>query len=332
MRKALLVIFLVSSMSVFAQSEIFYVGNATANEFVISANETVSINGLVLKPTSSFNLSNNGLTYATTATHTVANGNTYVNKVYKFTYTTPAFAGTIVFDYTGLTPITDKNALRMHYHDGTSWQYFATNVANNTTTNLLEGGTFATNNTLSEITLAEINNRPLPVVWLNFTSENKNNKFVVLKWSTASEINTKDFLVQHSIDGISWNNIGTVAAKGNSASVSDYTLTHFAPVQGNNFYRLQQRDLDGKSSYSKILNEFLAGDIPTLSLYPNPVISSNVSIQSSKNLSAVIYSLTGKKIWNGTISAGVNKISVEGWAKGVYFVKTTDQTLQFVIQ
>lgn len=328
MRKALLVIFLSTSMSAFAQNE-FFVGT-DANSFVIKSGETVSINGLTLSPTADFDLTNNKLTTGTTVTHTAVNP--YIPKVYQFQNTTNAFTGKIGFDYPGVTipvGITEANLL-LHYHNGTSWQYVATNTSLNTSTDNLVSSAITTG-TLNEITLSDVT-RALPVVWLNFTSENKNNKFVVLKWSTASEINTKDFLVQHSVDGLGWNNIGTVAAKGNSSTASDYTLTHFTPAQGNNFYRLQQRDLDGKTSYSKVLNEFLAGDIPTLSLYPNPVISSNVSIQSAKNLSAIIYSLTGKKMWIGTISAGVNKISVEGWSKGVYYVKTADQTLQFVIQ
>jgi hypothetical protein len=331
MRKALVVLLTAISVSSYAQNE-FFVGT-DANSFVVKSGETVSVNGLVLLPTADFDLTNNKLTTATTVTHAAVNP--YIPKVYQFQSTSNAFTGKIGFNYAGITipgTITEANMI-LHYHNGAGsngWQYVTPNTSLDVSGDYLVSGAI-TAGTLNEITLSDVA-RSLPVVWLNFTSENKNNKFVVLKWSTASEINTKDFLVQHSIDGISWNNIGTVAAKGNSASVSDYTLTHFAPVQGNNFYRLQQRDLDGKSSYSKILNEFLAGDIPTLSLYPNPVISSNVSIQSSKNLSAIIYSLTGKKIWNGTISAGVNKISVEGWAKGVYFVKTADQTLQFVIQ
>jgi acid phosphatase type 7 len=86
---------------------------------------------------------------------------------------------------------------------------------------------------------------PLPLTLIDFTA-NYSNKKVNLQWSTSQEINTKEFLLEQSIDGINFNFLTTVKAAGNSSQVINYKSFDNNPAFGENYYRLTEIDTDGK--------------------------------------------------------------------------------------
>lgn len=92
----------------------------------------------------------------------------------------------------------------------------------------------------------------LPLTLLNFEGQLLQ-QHVDLQWSTAFESNTKRFGVERSYDGVSYGNIGYVGAAGNSNSEHQYIFTDTALARLKNFYRLNEMDLDGHSTYSKVL-------------------------------------------------------------------------------
>ena len=61
---------------------------------------------------------------------------------------------------------------------------------------------------------------PLPVILVDFNAVLNNSKTVDISWSTQQEINSSHFDVQRSNDGVNWNVIGTVKAKGNASYTS----------------------------------------------------------------------------------------------------------------
>ena len=77
---------------------------------------------------------------------------------------------------------------------------------------------------------------------------------VLLNWQTATEINHKEFIVEHSLDGSNFNVIGSLAGSGNSIEISDYHFIHHSPSKGYNFYRLKLLDLNGDYSYSTVVS------------------------------------------------------------------------------
>ena len=93
---------------------------------------------------------------------------------------------------------------------------------------------------------------------------------VAINWATTSEENNKYFILQRSADGLSFSNLDTIAAT-NEASGHDYTYNDQSPVAGNNFYRLTQVDLDGKTTDFRVLSVNVSRQ-PGISfrLGPNP--------------------------------------------------------------
>lgn len=168
----------------------------------------------------------------------------------------------------------------------------------------------------------------LPTTLLNFTAT-LNGKAAELQWTTSTEINTKNFIVERSVDGTNFHPIGSVNARGNSAQKTSYKFDDAGALNaGANklYYRLQMVDRDGKFTYSKIATvQIVNGKL--FVVYPNPVkdqlqITSNASLN---NAQIRITDQSGKVVYQQQLSnmqAGTpNKINVGGLNKGVYYLQ-----------
>ncbi|MEO7483224.1 MAG: T9SS type A sorting domain-containing protein, partial [Ferruginibacter sp.] len=112
-------------------------------------------------------------------------------------------------------------------------------------------------------------NSVVPVTWGNFTAE-KNGKAVLLKWNTLQEQNASQYIVERSGNGISFITIGSLTAAGNSNVNVSYSFNDAAPLQGINFFRLKQVDIDGKYIYSDIRQINFINPGQVISISPNP--------------------------------------------------------------
>ena len=111
------------------------------------------------------------------------------------------------------------------------------------------------NSVLSTATFGSftIDEGALPVKLISFTGSDINNQYILLKWSTSSEINSKYFELQKSEDGVSFTTFAQVNAAGNTNLIQNYSANDYHPENGYNFYRLKIIDLDGTLSYSNII-------------------------------------------------------------------------------
>ena len=91
----------------------------------------------------------------------------------------------------------------------------------------------------------------LPVTLLNFDGYLNNNS-ALLKWSTSSEQNLKNFEIEKSTDGFSYYKIGLVNAAGNSSAKIDYSFRDNT-LGGVNYYRLRMNDNDGRNKLSQVV-------------------------------------------------------------------------------
>jgi len=181
----------------------------------------------------------------------------------------------------------------------------------------------------------------LPVAMLNFTATLAG-KSVDLNWSTATESNTRNFVVQRSYDGVNFRHIGTVNAAGNSVNKKDYSFIDASALNGSAtiYYRLQVVDKDGKTSNSKIAMVHITASGAIVTLYPNPV-KDRLNFVTSNTLTNVQLRITDKsgkivlaqKIT--TVQAGQqNTINVSALARGSYYLQlisgNNKQTTQFI--
>lgn len=159
----------------------------------------------------------------------------------------------------------------------------------------------------------------LPIKLVNFNAKGMTDK-IMLEWQTALEVNNLGFEIQRSIDGTSWSKIGFIEGQINSTKLNDYSYFDYHPAKGNNLYRLQQIDADGKSSFSNTVNVFFGDESTVIRLSPNPVnailhLQSDVSGQT-KTIS--IFNTAGKKVMN--LSTNKDVIHLESLVPGIYFI------------
>jgi hypothetical protein len=171
----------------------------------------------------------------------------------------------------------------------------------------------------------------LPLRWLQFTATMQETA-VILNWRTAAEQGTKDFVVQHSTEGRGWQDIGTVMAAGVSNVEQVYSFQHNNPASGMNAYRLLQRDLDGRESYSRVVTVNVKTADEWFSVYPNPAPGGVVQIKLKAPAVVSVYNSIGKFMMKKQLSAGVSILDLSSYAKGVYTVTVKDRSLVLLVQ
>lgn len=166
---------------------------------------------------------------------------------------------------------------------------------------------------------------PLPITLTQFTATPKSQN-VVLSWITSTEINNDHFVVERSADGKNFLAIATVKGAGNSNSVISYQTIDQKPLNGKNYYRLRQVDIDGRSTLSSVVMVNFTGD-NFIKVYPNPV-TTYVKIEGSDiggKYSAKISSVDGRIILYTSgnlaqVNAAINQ-RLSGFTPGVYVLE-----------
>ncbi len=159
---------------------------------------------------------------------------------------------------------------------------------------------------------------PLPVVLRDF-NVTKEDRHVLLKWSTASETHTDRFEIERSADGKSWEIAGTVQARGEGLG-SQYSFTDANPLPGRSFYRLRMIDYDNTFSFSNI--ETAISDQHGYSIYPNPASERfYIPVQIRKDIRSVcITDILGNSVLE-TSDVSEAGISVGQLRPGLYIVR-----------
>ena len=122
----------------------------------------------------------------------------------------------------------------------------------------------------SDFAMAEARYSTLPLQWGAFTAV-KSKTSVDLKWQTSDEINTKEFVIQKSIDGTNWKNIGQLVSKNGQSN--HYSFEDGTPEK-KNYYRVKQVDVNGRFTFSKVIMLTVTTAIPSgITVSPNPVVN-----------------------------------------------------------
>ncbi len=124
-------------------------------------------------------------------------------------------------------------------------------------------------------------------------------------------------------------------ALGSNSSINNYNWLDLNPAEGNNFYRLKVIDQSGKSKYSSIVKVNINRKLSGISVFPNPVIGNQLSIEL-KNKSAgkyylKLFNLTGQILLNAIIShnggSATETINLPtSLNAGAYHVQLIDET------
>lgn len=109
----------------------------------------------------------------------------------------------------------------------------------------------------------------LPVEFISFTGLAVGQE-ILLDWETVSEHNNKGFEIQKSTNLTQWTVIDFIESKGNTNANTAYDAVDKNPVNGLNYYRLKQIDLDGDFQYSDTISVDFISINDDLRIFPNP--------------------------------------------------------------
>lgn len=167
-----------------------------------------------------------------------------------------------------------------------------------------------------------INNGTLPVTLRSFSATAKERK-VSLNWTTAQEINSKEFEIQSRIHGqTSFEKVGAVAAFGNSTSPRDYQFQTKELIPGNYAFRLKVIDIDGSFSFSK--TEEVRINHSFIRAYSSSPQELTVDLlqTSEEQLTLSLYDLLGRKVIQSSLDNSINqqKIPID-LSPGIYQIQ-----------
>ncbi|WP_224996420.1 right-handed parallel beta-helix repeat-containing protein [Cesiribacter sp. SM1] len=146
----------------------------------------------------------------------------------------------------------------------------------------------------------------LPVT-LSYFSAGQVAETVVLNWSTAAEKNSKGFWVEASEDGSTFHSLGFVASKtANSSQTQHYSFNDNRPAKrSTRYYRLQQEDVDGSTSYSDVKAVNFISSLGAASAYPNPFrnsITVRVRAGANDHLQLTLCNAMGNVVYRKTFA------------------------------
>ncbi|MFT5824086.1 MAG: hypothetical protein ACI8ZM_005352 [Crocinitomix sp.] len=168
----------------------------------------------------------------------------------------------------------------------------------------------------------------LPITLLSFEG-NCEEQFIILNWSTASEMNNDYFSIERSPDGEIWQTIGKVTGGGNSSSQINYTFIDMEPLRTITYYRLKQTDFNGNYNYEDIISmeQCDISEKKELIVYPNP---SNGEFETyfngdSGTINAIeIFNSQGQIIYSSIDFQSI--FNLTNMAPGHYYIQVQDSS------
>lgn len=236
---------------------------------------------------------------------------------------------TLYYDLTGVIGINSMDSLylmkRRNY--SSPWVALSTTIMGSS----ISAGPVKGYGDFSIGSISSVN--PLPVKWLNISAQNVDALTNKISWTTTTEINTNHFVVERSLDGGSYTEIGTVKAMVQSTTAKMYYLMDGLAerMRVAYYYRIKQVDNDGKFEYSKVvtlqptnrLNEVRITN--PFSEYPTLVIRNE---EDAQRVTFEVVDITGKVILQQTslLVNGANQFDfrdMQTASQGIYYLKIT---------
>lgn len=194
--------------------------------------------------------------------------------------------------------------------------------------------------TLYEWLLLHRNN--LVVLPVNVSSFNatRNNSGVELVWVTATEANSKEFMVERSENGEQYQLLSTIPAAGNSSTSRRYAFEDSeVPNSKYVYYRLSQRDKNGHLEVIGVKKLFIGIKGIVTRVYPS-VASATVTVDIQQlladQLQLRLVDVSGRTLLQQVVPPRTPRttLDVSRLAKGVYFVELVNEahrsTVKFI--
>jgi hypothetical protein len=168
----------------------------------------------------------------------------------------------------------------------------------------------------------------VPVELYSFTAQAQNQK-IILKWTTATELNNNGFEIQRRVAESEFATIGFVRGEGTTTNQTEYSYIDKDLTDGKYYYRLKQIDFNGTYEYSSVVEvDVRSLDYYTLEQnYPNPfnpATTIGYVLKEIINTKLILFNAIGEEIAvlvNEVQEKGFHKVdfNASDLASGIYF-------------
>ena len=174
---------------------------------------------------------------------------------------------------------------------------------------------------------------PMPISLADINCKADKNNNVNVYWETESENNNDYFMVERSVDGKNFKQLGKVKAVGNSSTKHGYSFQDVtASTAGYNkvIYRVRQVDVNGKFGFSPIVEAMLTSTGVSNMVYPfmsGSTLSVRFVTGEAGNADIVVLNSNGQKVSEvkQDVTEGLNVVNQDfsSMAAGIYIVRVT---------
>lgn len=144
---------------------------------------------------------------------------------------------------------------------------------------------------------------------------------VLLKWTTATELNNRGFEIERSTETQDWSVIGFVPGNGTTTELHSYSFTDNEVANDIYYYRLKQIDFSGQFEYSpeiEVVVDLTPQNFELNQNFPNPfnpTTSIQFQVPKQSDVSIIVYDLLGqqvKSLFAGQVQAGSYTVQWDG--------------------
>ncbi len=219
------------------------------------------------------------------------------------------------------TGIIDQPTL--NHHNGTSWEIGSGAGVGSNNQLVWENYT----GSFSPFAIGNNKTSALPIT-LDYFNGDCSASTIKLAWRTLSEINSEIYQIEKAQDNYSWIKVADLPAGGNSQVALSYEWIDPQLSRGLNYYRLIQRDFDGKETIYGPISVACELDDLSIEVFPNPTrdkFNLQVESRTKSELLLHIESAQGQFVLVRSIDlkVGANSIPIptNGWSEGVYLIR-----------
>jgi hypothetical protein len=165
----------------------------------------------------------------------------------------------------------------------------------------------------------------LPVKY-SLVRASEHSSAIAVDWKVENGGDTREYVIEHSTDGITFTKAGSVAGTGMSSSV--YSWLDAAPAGGNNYYRIQSIGIDGSAAgYSQVVM-VRGGDKTSAVKVVSTIIKNNsIGLQFTNQQAGIyhvnLYNSLGQNVYKTMLTGygeswGETLALKNNLAKGIY--------------
>lgn len=160
----------------------------------------------------------------------------------------------------------------------------------------------------------------------------------LLTWSTSSERDVANFVIERSANGIDFTSVGEVAAAGNSTTTQNYAFKDANGGATRYYYRLRIVETTGVEEFSRIIGvACLKGGLGVLDVHPNPANDAVILTYETNSRNPLTIRLTdifGRTLIQEKLTPeiGLNtkNIDVSTLTSSIYFIVLDDTKRQII--